>query len=199
METHVRQVGEVVVSQFPIFDEDGVSYLSGVLPSSFDISQFRNDAEVAVTATVSEIGTSGIYQVTFTPTDSAQWAIVVKLPSTGDVWGMHVTSFVEDFNGVSEAQMNAAYDEDTSILFLEMWLDRNGETVFTGLVSASVEVYDDLENLLFSGSSSSPKVDGRFSVSSVVSLVENRPHNAVVSITDSLGTVVTGQAFTTVG
>lgn len=200
METHVRQVGEEVISQFPIFDTDGVSYLSGVASGDFEVTQLRDDLEVSATATVSEIGSSGIYRVSFTPTSRAQWAVVVKLPSTGDVWGMLVVAYDVLSRDIAEAQMNVAYDEDTSMLYMEVWLDRGGQSVQAAkLVACSVTVYDSSGLALFIETSSSPKADGHFSLSHSVPLTDNKPYNAAVSIVDSVGSVSTSQAFTTVG
>lgn len=200
METHVRQVGEEVISQFPVFDEDGVSYRSGVPVGDFEITQLRNDVEVSVTATVAEIGATGVYRAAFTPADEAQWAVLVKLPSTGDVWGMHVTAYTAVSRDIAEAQMNAAYDEDSAVIFLEVWLDRAGRSVpAASLVSCSVTVYDSAGVPLFTEGSAAPKADGHFSLSRNTPLTENRPYNAVVTVVDSLGSVTTSQAFTTVG
>jgi len=200
MELHVRQVGEEVVSQFPVFDTDGVSYLSGVSPVDFEILEFRDDTSVAVSATISEIGTTGVYRIVFTPTAPAQWAIIVTLRSTGDVWGMLVTAYPALSRGISEAQMNVAYDENTSTLFLEVWLDRGGRTIQTSdLVSCSVTIYDPSGTVLFTLSSTIPKADGHFGLSQILALDDNRPYSAMVTVEDSIGSVSTSQAFTTVG
>jgi hypothetical protein len=200
METHVRQVGEEVISQFPIFDTDGVSYLSGVSPGDFEISEFRDDASAVVSATVAEIGSTGMYRVRFTPTEQAQWAVIVKLPTTGDVWGMLVRAYSELSRDIAEAQMNAAYDDDASVLFLETWLDRGGRTVpAADLVSCSVTVYTASGTALFTVSSITPKADGHFGMSQATPLDDNRPYSAMVTIEDSIGNVTTSQAFTTVG
>lgn len=199
METHVCSVGDSIVSQFPVFASDGISYLSGISPSSFQLSQFRNNVAVPVTASVAEIGATGVYQVTFSPSEPADWLILAKLDVTGDVWGTHVKAYMKVAYSRAEAQLNVAYDEDSAMLYMEAWLERDGELVTLGLASATVTIYDITGVALFTEVSAAPKVDGRFSLSRTIALTENQPYNAVVSIQDSLGLVQTGQAFTTVG
>lgn len=200
MEVRIAELNSLVQSQFPIFQEDGFTRYSGIPPGDFSIQVFKDNSESSEVATVSEIGTTGVYVVDFTPVSEGTWHVNVALDTTGDVWGMIVEARAVSSLELSEAQMNIAYDEDSGVIFIEVWLDRKGQTILQGdLVSCSVTVYDEVGVLQFTEMSNSPKIDGHFGMSRSVALDENRPYSALVTVTDSKGSVTTSQAFSTVG
>ena len=197
-------VGDLTRLHFSLFQEDGITPETGKVDGEFDKSFYKENTEVALSSTVTEIGSTGVYFVEFTPDDVGRWYLEVICADFDDVYGC---LFNVNPGGavlgylVNEAQMNVAYDESITTLYLEVWLDRNGQSVSAGdLISCSVEVYDDGGNLLFTESSLSPDLNGRFSLQRTgVTLNPDRPYNANVTVTDTEGSVTTFQAFTTVG
>lgn len=197
-------VGELVRLHFPIFEEDGFTPYDGLTNTDFAKELIRDSAVVvSVTPTVSEVGASGVYVFEFTPDQQGTWYVEAASIETEEVWACRVKvgpagaalGYV-----VNETQLNVAYDESISKLFMEVWLDRNGVSVASGLVNCSVSVFDDSAALLFTVTSSSPDVNGRFSLQqSSVTLQPHRPYNATVMVQDGAGSVTTFHAFTTVG
>lgn len=97
-----------------------------------------------------------------------------------------------------EAHLNVAYDESSKTLFMEAWIERRGQVV-TAPTSTTVVVRDKDGTIVATQSSSSPQVNGVFSLSqSPLILFDNRPYNASVTVVDPLGTVVTLQSLSTV-
>lgn len=95
-------------------------------------------------------------------------------------------------------QLNVSYDESTQTLFMETWLERHGQVVTTP-TSVTVVLRDKDGTIVATQSSSSPQASGVFSLSqTALVLMDNRPYNASVTITDALGTVVTLQSLSTV-
>lgn len=197
--THRVTAGESVQFHFLALQLDGVTPYTGLVPADFTILLFQNLTQSAETVTVSEIGTTGVYNFSFTPPSAGYWHANLQVIPTGDWFqdDVHVLNAGE-IQG-AEAQMNTAYEDSTSVLYMEVWLDRNGQSIVSGLVSCSVSLYDQVGNLLFTETSSSPKADGRFSLTRSVTLLGDRPYNATVTVTDALGAVTTFQAFTTIG
>jgi len=93
-----------------------------------------------------------------------------------------------------------ALDESTSIMYFEVWLERNAMPVADGdLVSCSVEVYDKDGTLLFTVTSSTPDGNGRFSIErSSVTLTADRPYVMNVTVTDTTGAVTSIHSFAAV-
>ena len=61
------QVGVLVVDHFPVLDDDGITKHSGLTSASFTTLVYRDSVPTGIIASISEIGTSGEYQYTFTP------------------------------------------------------------------------------------------------------------------------------------
>lgn len=197
-------IGELTRIHFPLFQEDGITPESGKVDGDFDKLFLHEDDVSLVSGTITEVGTTGVYYLDITPDEEGRWYLEVECPDTEDVFAclMQVgPSGAPKGYLVNESQMNVAYDESITTLYMEVWLDRNGQSVsFGDLVSCSVSVYDDAGTLLFTESSATPDANGRFSLSrSGVTLNPDRPYNATVTVVDTHGTVTTFQAFTTVG
>lgn len=73
-------VGELVQIQFPVFDIDGITPLSGLDDSDFSKLLLVDDTESAVTMTITEIGTTGRYYMEFTPDVVGLWYSEVETP-----------------------------------------------------------------------------------------------------------------------
>jgi hypothetical protein len=79
------KIGETVVDQFPVFDTDGYTKKSG--ETVFTKSLWVNGAPSGQTVTISEIGSSGEYEVGFTPNAEGYWALQILIDYNKDVWG----------------------------------------------------------------------------------------------------------------
>jgi len=189
------QIGVAISDVFPIWDLDGYTKKSG--ESSFVTTLWKDGVVNGASVTIAEIGTSGMYKATFTPDELGLWYLEVKISYNEQVWKGEYNIGLDQ----PEAQMNVAYDDDTSILYMSVWMDREGESVDASeLVSCEVKLYDVTgDNLLFTATDTSVKADGRFHMQETLSLVSDRTYSAVVEVTDSRGTAKTNQEFTTIG
>lgn len=187
-------VGEVFRDYLHLFDLDGDTPLPGIIDSVFVKQLALDGAPNAQVVTVTEIGSTGVYMAEFTPNVPGRWMLRVEYDAPLNT---QIFSVTVDAGGLGEAMMNAAYDDIAGVLYLEVWLERNG-TLVPVPVSCNVDVYDRLGVLLFTLSSLVPKPDGRFALSQVTALAGDQPFNAVVTVTDSRGPVTTGQAFSSV-
>lgn len=66
-------VGELVQIQFPCFDVDGITPLTGKVDGDFGKLLLLDNAVSGVTMTVSEVGATGRYVMSFTPTSDGLW------------------------------------------------------------------------------------------------------------------------------
>lgn len=191
--THQITLGNAVVDSFSVFNTDGYTKRSG--ETLFTTTVYKDGVVSAVTATIAEIGTSGEYRITFTPTSVGLWKAQVLANYDKNWWEVDADVSLP----VSEAMLNISYDDSIPRLFMEVWLERNGSIIpQANLTSCQVKVYDVSGTLLTTKTSSSPKVDGHFSLTYDTSLTGNRPYNFEVTVTDNKGSVTTGQAMTAV-
>jgi hypothetical protein len=191
-------VGELTKFQFLVVNVDGETPYSGLTNGDFTKIVLNNGAVSSIVATISEIGSTGHYVCSFTPNTGGLWGVSIHVIPTGDWLYDEAQAEAFGLEGQAEAQMNVAYDSGLSTMYLEVWLDRDGQSVISGLVSCEVKMYDRAGTLLFMLTSSSPLANGRFSLSSIVGLTVDRPYNANVKVTDALGSVTTFQALTVI-
>lgn len=182
-----------IIDQFSIFEADGYTKKSG--ETVFTTTLWKDGVVSAVPVTIAEIGSSGEYRVSFTPDGSGFWHLEIIIDYNKDVVGGDYEVSAEG----SKAWFNASYDDATTTLYMECWLEREGALIpQADLTSVSVSVFDTAGSLTFTESSASPKADGRFALSRVVSLTADRPYNVNVTIVDNQGTVTSVHAITTV-
>jgi len=176
-----------------VYQADGYTKQTG--ETVFTVVVWLDGVVSAVTPVVTEIGTSGEYQVTFTPTSIGFWEVEVLIDYNKD-------TFAGQYDVVpvsGEALLNVAYDDGTLTMYLQVWLDRYGRSITqANLVSCEVLLHDQAGTLLYTLTSSSPGANGRFSLTQVMSLTDDRPYDATVTVTDDQGAVTTYHAFTTV-
>lgn len=72
--------GALLSLQFPAFDVDGITPVSGLLDVNFGRFLAVDDAASAVVAVVSEIGATGRYVIEFTPNADGLWYVEVTTP-----------------------------------------------------------------------------------------------------------------------
>ena len=115
------KLGEAFVAHFPVFEADQVTKRSGV--AVFSTAVWHDGVVSAVPATVAEIGATGEYTVTITPTAVGAWGVEVYVPVSGDRWGEDVT--------VEQQQVAwgfSAADDEVEISF-SVWADLDGQTI----------------------------------------------------------------------
>lgn len=186
------QIDAVVTDQFPVWEADGYTKKSG--ETSFVATLWVDGVVSSNVVSIAEIGTSGEYKASFTPDEIGFWTLEIYITYNKHSWYGEFDVGLDQ----AEAQMNVAYDDDNSILYMDVWLDRDGTSVeLADLVSCSVLLYDPSAALLFTSASVTPSADGRFRLSETLGLTSDRTYSAKVTVTDIRGTVITNQAFTT--
>jgi hypothetical protein len=187
-------LGTTFVDVFPIFEEDSYTKHSGVV--DFTTIIYKNGIISALPVTIAEIGVSGDYRISFTPDSIGIWKVEIFVDYDKSWWGSEVCV---SYNSFADAQINVAFDDSVPRMYMEVWLDRGGQPmVQADLVSCIVRAYDMAGTLLFTETSSSPKTDNHFSLTHDLGLTADRPYNLVVTVVDSIGTVVSSHGISTV-
>lgn len=187
------QISSLAIDQFPVWELDGYSKKSG--ETVFTTTLWRDGVVSLIPVTIAEIGVSGEYRASFTPNLRGLWILEVKVPYNGQVWGQTFDVGSDH----AESQLIVAYEETTDTLYMDVWLDRDGTSVPSAeLVSCSIEVFDPDGVSVFTASSNLPDPDGKFRMSRVQILLDNRTYGARILVVDVRGPVTTSQAFTTI-
>jgi hypothetical protein len=187
------EISSIARDTFPVYELDGYTPKSG--ETSFTTELYKDGVPQVIPVSIAEIGTSGEYFISFTPDSIGAWKVLV-LSDYDKAWRE------ADFEVVTQeavAQLVVAFDDSIPRLYMEVWLDRRGQTVVsTELVSCEVEAFDKDALSLFVETSSSPKVDDHFSLQHDLGLTADRPYNLRVTVTDTQGTVVSFHGISTV-
>jgi len=98
-------INELVIDQFPAFENDGYTKRSGLSVGSGDFTPqlYFNGALDATPVTIAEIGTLGDYKVSFTPTQAGYYELQVLIDFNKDIWAGGFYSGGENFTGVLTA------------------------------------------------------------------------------------------------
>jgi hypothetical protein len=91
------QVNTLVTDQFPVFEADGITKVSGLTnPPDFAVVIWKDGVvQAAYSYTIAEIGSSGEYKFTFTPDDVAYWEAEVTISAYDEIWqGRYDVSYV---------------------------------------------------------------------------------------------------------
>jgi hypothetical protein len=81
------EVGELVVSSFAAFEDDGYTKRSGLTaPGDFTTTVFLDGAADPLSVTITEIGSTGQYSVQFTPDAVGVWHVQVLIDFNKDIW-----------------------------------------------------------------------------------------------------------------
>jgi hypothetical protein len=80
------ETGTLIVDTFPAFEEDGYTRKSGLLPTDFMVTQYLDGATTAIPLVISEVGVTGQYSFSFTPTVDGYYQVIVEIPYNHDVW-----------------------------------------------------------------------------------------------------------------
>lgn len=85
----VRKVafGATVIDQFPIYGANGYTKVSGLVAGvDFTVVVYRNGAIFVIAVTVTEIGSTGEYKLSFTPSQVALWQVEVRYAAQQQTW-----------------------------------------------------------------------------------------------------------------
>jgi len=140
-------VGELVQIQFPCFDVDGITPLTGLVDGDFSKLLLVDNAVSAVAMTVSEVGATGRYVMTFTPNGLGLWYAEVATP-VDDVFAdqVEVGAPPDDWidaivNGVWSEILAGAYPADSAGWRLAR-VDDNGVLILTTVQGIESNVQD---------------------------------------------------------
>jgi len=147
-------LGQAVVDQFPVFADDGYSKVSG--ESSFIVNIWKDAVLQVASYTITEIGTSGEYKITFTPSAEGYWACEVLINSNKQLW------FGEYIVSKADIEFSSSMAEDGATARFTVWgEDVHGRAGW--LTSMTAEVRDASGALVVSlGSGIGPSPDGTF-------------------------------------
>ena len=150
-------LGSAYTSHFPQYQADQVTPYTGL--GGFVATVWQGNAVSVVVATVAEIGTSGTYAVTFTPTAAGVWSVEVYSPTTGDRWADEVA--------VAQAPLEwrlTAADNGIAARFA-VWLERDGVRQLDLASVAAVVHTPDGATVQDLGTDSADSGDGLFAFS----------------------------------
>lgn len=129
------QIGSTVIDQFPVFDVDGYTKRSG--ETVFDSSVWKDGIEQSVPVTISEIGSSGEYKLSFIPTSNGYWKVEVLIDFNKEIW------FAE--YDVIVGSIDAIYEMTRKVLGLShenIFIDNTIYDPESQLLSARVRLFD---------------------------------------------------------
>lgn len=129
------KTNEVVLDQFPVWDWDGYTKVSG--ETSFAVTLWKDTVVSAIPVTVAEIGVSGEYQISFTPDSVGYWRVEVIVDYNKDAFGFEYT--------VSDGVTQDIYEGIRRILGLNhenIFIDNTTYDTNSQLVSSRVRLFD---------------------------------------------------------
>ena len=108
---------EEVKFQFPVFDIDGLTPLTGLIASDFTTLVLRDDTNEtsSVPLTIAEIGTTARYVATLTPNAAGRWYAEVLVNDTDDVFNESVEVEVGSSLQVQEIWQRLQLDPDNPL------------------------------------------------------------------------------------
>lgn len=179
-------VGELVRAHFALFDVDGFTPLSGKTDGDFSKTLIVDGALSVLPMTVTEVGTTGVYYMSFTPDAAGRWYAQAVEPSDTEC----VFDELVDVAGLAQIQLNATLDENTNEILIDAWLERDTQRIVDP-TSVSIEVFDRGDVSLGTATSSSSNSDGvfRLTIALLTALPGDRTYYVKASIVDSRGTV----------
>lgn len=147
-------LGQAYIGHFPLFEDDGVTKRSGV--AVFITTVWRDGAAVVLPVTIAEIGATGEYRATFTPTQAGAWGLEVYAPATGERWGEDLAVIVP------EVQWGFTASDDNTNFECGIWLERSGQRQTDVASIAAVIRSLDGATVVNLGTSAAPTAHGVF-------------------------------------
>jgi len=78
--------GETIIDQFPVFNDDGYTTKTGLLAGDFTVSVYVDGASTSLTVTITEIGSTGNYRMSYSPPTEGYWNVQVLADFNKDIW-----------------------------------------------------------------------------------------------------------------
>lgn len=79
-------LGDVIIDQFPAFENDGYTKRSGLTDIDFTVTVHQDGVQVALPVTIIEIGVTGEYKVQYEPTAEAFWQVQILIDFNKEIW-----------------------------------------------------------------------------------------------------------------
>ena len=162
-------LGQPVIDQFPVYANDGYTKVSG--ETAFTVRIWKNAVPSAIASTVTEIGTSGEYKITFTPDSAGDWACTILANYNKSIW------YGEYAVAKKDIEFTASMAEDGSTARFTVWgEDQAGRAAW--LTGMTAEIRDSTGGLIASlGVGIGPTADGTFLFNCAASvLAYNTPY-----------------------
>ena len=179
--------GALFIDQFPAWEADGVSKRSGLTVAGGDLSVivWYNGAVSAVVPTITEIGSSGEYKLSFTPDAPGFWAAEVAIVFNLERWYTDADVVPE----VLRLEFMASAADDNLQAVFALWIEQDGQRVAT-LDSMAAQIKDSDGALVVDlGSDSSPTADGVFRFATASSNLDHqKAYTISVQATEGLDT-----------
>lgn len=185
------QVGTSILDQFPVWDIDGFSKVSGV--TTFDVTIWQNGVETAIPYEITEIGASGEYLLSFTPESAGQWLAEVKIPLNKQIWN---GEYVVHYGAEEEGEIRFAMSDDGNNINILAWLEIDGQRSLAPIEMSAVirEKDTDVYDL---GTDDAPDSNGVFAFSTPERLVSHHRYYVAISATDGVRMWYANKGFAT--
>lgn len=133
-------VNDIVIDQFSAFDDDGVVKRSGLAPSGFTVVVWKDAVvQTGTTITITEIGTSGEYKLSYAPTSVGFWKVEVRINVSDEI----LVHFCQVGIGAGASGMSRVL----GLLHENAMIDQQQYDAQGQLVSARVRVFDSKANV----------------------------------------------------
>lgn len=139
MSTLQASVGDTFIDQFSAFEDDGVAKRSGLQAVDFTVTVWMNGAVKSTTTTITEIGTSGEYKISFTVDMAGTWKVEVRLNFSGEI--LYSVCQVGAGGGPTGVQRLLGLMHENAVIDKQLY-DAQGQ-----LVSARLRVFDSAANV----------------------------------------------------
>ena len=146
-----------VVDQFPVYELDEWTKRSGLVQGDFDVVVYLDGVEqAAFPFAIAEIGTSGEYALSFTPTAVGGWMVDVRVPYNEQEWYVQVDSVDETTSSLYELVRRALGLIHENVFIDETIYDATGQ-----MTSSRVRLFGSAADvdLATDGGSSPPDPD----------------------------------------
>lgn len=146
-----RQIvtGTPVVDHFSAFENDGYTKRSGLTAGDFTVTAYQDATVVALTVTITEVGSTGEYEVAFTPATGGFYSIQALIAFNKEIWeGEYEVApdSIADEVIPSLDQLEADLTIVKALLHENAMLD--SQTYISGqMTSARLRVFDDAVNV----------------------------------------------------
>lgn len=89
------KVGLSAIGHFPVFEDDGVTKHTGLTGVDFAVTVYQDSVPVVVAVTITEIGSSGEYQYSFTPASAGVYDLQILCLFNNDLVGDSLLAVVD--------------------------------------------------------------------------------------------------------